>query len=345
MNFNEFLNLKEDKFKYYMTTQKIPYDSVGPKYLTDGALLNLLEEKDYRPSLIGNLVPNQYNMWMGFSGEKGSSTGLHFDYHDNIYVLVKGKKKFTISCPVNVQELKVNGDVKVVHKNGLIALNSDCQSDGHFSDDSESENEDSRSFQFGQNFNDEMFNLTPKELKKKLNQIQQKINNLKEQINKNPENIEDLKFQLGEAEQNEEELLDIELGLTLKGEQIIDDFDENEDENLKADVDEDDEQEEPLQEDPDNFVISKLQKVNYHRLCSVFEVIVNEGQMLYLPASWYHQVNSYGEFHFAFNYWMHPPNNDKFEQPYKTQYWENRYKQVKLNTDKRKNELNKNTHN
>ena len=38
--------------------QKIPYDNIGPKFLTDGALLNLLDDKDYRPKLLGNLVPN-----------------------------------------------------------------------------------------------------------------------------------------------------------------------------------------------------------------------------------------------------------------------------------------------
>lgn len=72
---------------------------------------------------------------MGFSGEKGSSTGLHIDYHDNFYVLVKGKKRFTISCPVNADVLKTNGGATSVRKNGLITYNEEVHDDGHYSHD------------------------------------------------------------------------------------------------------------------------------------------------------------------------------------------------------------------
>ncbi len=42
-----------------------------------------------RPSLLGHLVPSSYNLWMG-SNKKPSNSGLHHDYHDNLYVLIKG---------------------------------------------------------------------------------------------------------------------------------------------------------------------------------------------------------------------------------------------------------------
>jgi len=42
---------------------------------------------------------------MGFTGRVGSKTGLHHDYHDNIYVLVSGKKEFIIGCPVEADTL------------------------------------------------------------------------------------------------------------------------------------------------------------------------------------------------------------------------------------------------
>ena len=71
------------------------------------------------------------------------------------------------------------------------------------------------------------------------------------------------------------------------------------------------------------------------------------GDMLYLPASWFHEVTSFGIGcnkytcasteqketnnesnaslgHLAFNYWFHPPDNlENFENPYSTNFWPN----------------------
>ncbi len=103
MSFEKFLNLEKDaKIQYYMTTQNIDYDEEGPLNLSGSPFLELFDEVDLRPKILGNLVPNQFNIWMGFAGEKGSSTGLHHDYHDNIYIVMKGKKKirnlFSFGC-------------------------------------------------------------------------------------------------------------------------------------------------------------------------------------------------------------------------------------------------------
>jgi len=44
--------------------------------------------------------------------------------------------------------------------------------------------------------------------------------------------------------------------------------------------------------------------------------------MLYLPASWWHEVtssspeNSKSNVHMAFNYWFYPPDGLKFDEPY-----------------------------
>jgi hypothetical protein len=39
------------------------------------------------------------------------------------------------------------------------------------------------------------------------------------------------------------------------------------------------------------------------------ECVVEAGQMLYIPAGWFHEVTSYGDRHLAVNYWFHPPDN------------------------------------
>ena len=52
---------------------------------------------------------------------------------------------------------------------------------------------------------------------------------------------------------------------------------------------------------------------------------VNAGEMLYIPAGWFHEVRSVGggaEGHLAFNYWFHPPDGDSFERPYTTDFWQ-----------------------
>lgn len=61
------------------------------------------------------------------------------------------------------------------------------------------------------------------------------------------------------------------------------------------------------------------------------------GEMLYLPASWLHEVTSYSDAddqsgqsgHLALNYWVYPPDNDVFEHPYRDDYWPNHWNSVK----------------
>lgn len=64
---------------------------------------------------------------------------------------------------------------------------------------------------------------------------------------------------------------------------------------------------------------------------------LNAGQMLFLPAGWFHEVRSCGrtsvpssdctkggsiyDVHLALNYWFHPCDNDQFEKPYQLDFW------------------------
>jgi len=56
------------------------------------------------------------------------------------------------------------------------------------------------------------------------------------------------------------------------------------------------------------------------------EVTVHAGQMLYLPAGWFHEVFSSNDGnasgHCAFNLWFHPPDNlGDFQKPYVSDFW------------------------
>jgi len=69
---------------------------------------------------------------------------------------------------------------------------------------------------------------------------------------------------------------------------------------------------------------------------------ISAGEMLFLPAGWFHEVRSYnspprtsggGEGrggHVAFNYWFHPPDvcikgEKGFLAPYSSEYWEHHW--------------------
>ncbi|PWN93143.1 Clavaminate synthase-like protein [Acaromyces ingoldii] len=71
------------------------------------------------PKLMGNLVLQQCNLWMG-NGASGKSSGLHHDFHDNLYMLLSGRKRFLIWPPLAHRWLEPVGKLDRVHTNGLI---------------------------------------------------------------------------------------------------------------------------------------------------------------------------------------------------------------------------------
>lgn len=79
----------------------------------------LADDFDVCPHLMGNLVLQQTNLWLGDSTE-GKSSGLHHDFHDNLYALVAGRKRFVLFPPVAFDYLRPRGTVERVHANGLI---------------------------------------------------------------------------------------------------------------------------------------------------------------------------------------------------------------------------------
>ena len=69
---------------------------------------------------------------------------------------------------------------------------------------------------------------------------------------------------------------------------------------------------------------------NLRQAQAPYVVELNAGEMLYLPASWWHEVTSSSSvddseaIHMAFNYWFYPPTRlDNFKEPYEdTLVWE-----------------------
>jgi len=90
MTFGDFVtsvdNFAED---YYLTTQDLRYDAEDRPHIVSPPLNRLMHDVAYRPALLGHLVVQNINMWFG-SSSNSSSSGLHHDYHDNLYLLLRG---------------------------------------------------------------------------------------------------------------------------------------------------------------------------------------------------------------------------------------------------------------
>lgn len=96
-------------------------------------------------TLFEPLVPQQINLWCGRTPSSteqlevtrseddvvigmnnglpvanATSTGLHHDHADNLYVLVQGRKRFTLYSPDFASELYTVGDVRHVYDTGVI---------------------------------------------------------------------------------------------------------------------------------------------------------------------------------------------------------------------------------
>lgn len=91
------------------------------------------------PPPFQKLVPQQINLWMGALQLSptpdlthpeletlgryvplGTSLGLHHDHADNLYLLVEGRKRFTLFCPADAEKLYTHGRIRTVYSNGVI---------------------------------------------------------------------------------------------------------------------------------------------------------------------------------------------------------------------------------
>jgi hypothetical protein len=115
-------DLKKQRTDVYLTTQPLPEDEYGaPSVLCGTPVTELVRAGaiPVRPRIMGNLVPSSINLWAGVA-EQGSSSNLHHDFHDNIYCLLSGRKRFVLAPPSACEGLYLHGRVGRLLPNGLI---------------------------------------------------------------------------------------------------------------------------------------------------------------------------------------------------------------------------------
>lgn len=330
MTFAEYIDKLRDpaqRGKYYLTTQ---YDldeeeeqedeDAGPVLdpLFPSPTHKLRGEFPAHPRILGELVLQQCNLWLGNSAA-GTTSGLHHDFHDNLYLLLRGQKRFVLFPPSAHAHLHVRGDVTAVHKNGLIVYgDGDIRADGLTELDAAHWRVAARAHA--------LHNPSAKRPKgrESVREAYEKAKATYREMARGEEDEEE-----GEEEEPEEpgevgEDWDDEDGAGVDGEDIL----------LALESQE--------RREPDSFSLIKPHVLHAHfgleqasgahkgespgpgEGCPAPLVVeLRAGQMLYLPASWFHEVTSTADdtAHIAFNYWMHPP--DGTEHAYTdTEVWD-----------------------
>lgn len=138
---DDFDNLDEEYIDEDLKlTREDAQDRIKALFQAPLTELSRSEKFPVTPKPFESLVPQQINLWMGLSlgtspkpnllaptketlGKwvpNGNSSGLHHDHADNLYVLVEGRKRFTLYSPKDATKLFTVGDIDTVYPNGLI---------------------------------------------------------------------------------------------------------------------------------------------------------------------------------------------------------------------------------
>ena len=69
-------------------------------------------------------------LWVGYNNGKPVSSGLHHDFHDNLYLLIAGEKRFKLISPKDAKCMYTVGKIKRIFDNGLITYIDNIRADG-----------------------------------------------------------------------------------------------------------------------------------------------------------------------------------------------------------------------
>ncbi|KAL3792917.1 hypothetical protein ACHAW5_006824 [Stephanodiscus triporus] len=307
MSFRRFLHLIIDRGddRHYLTTQDVEANSDGRPDLMSPLMKSLKNDFPLRPVLMGNLVPQNINMWIGNSKD-GTSSGLHHDYHDNLYIVLKGRKRFRLYSPLDTEKMYTKGELARVHPNGRINYKRE------------------ETTAYGADLLSDAAALAAKqrgEAEKRLYEAELAMEEGKPGAHE----------QLERAEQELEKAIDAVLDA-----EMCEDDDESESGSYDDQYEYGDRRRivDKTVKNPNNFSNVEASCLNdeeklkqkYPRVLHANAAFcdIEAGSILYLPASWFHEVTSYGA-SLALNYWFHPPDGHDFMAPYSTGFWPNDY--------------------
>ncbi|KAH9924134.1 Clavaminate synthase-like protein [Amylocystis lapponica] len=344
MPFRDFLASlgREHGPHHYLTTQYADEDE-GAETVLPPPTNALADDFPRVPRMMGRLFLQQVNLWVGRSAD-GSSSGLHHDFHDNLYCLLRGRKRFVLFPPREVAHLYPHGTLDTLHPNGLITYEGTVpRADGL-----------ARRV---------ACTARVRALERKLDALPNgkgkgkgsaHARERKRLLALHDEALDELaSMELDEHGSGEDDFDALEGVLDDGGEEVdpgsvsVDGGEGDDSESVAGLSVSGDMEKEPLSFSriptallhkylnlPTTAVLPPAQSADsFPALCETtapYVVELSAGQMLYLPASWWHEVTSSSDMdsgdgvHMAFNYWFYPPDAlETFDEPYKdTLVWE-----------------------
>jgi len=296
------------------------------KELVQRPLTNLIKDRSLpiRPKILDRLATQQINLWMGSTsntktqqeklkidpnasdlglgrqvlGTKGGvSSGLHHDHSDNLYVPIKGSKRFTIFAPSDGINLYTVGDIKHIFKSGVIDYENNENAPGwrEVRDDGALVTEVAKwrldnEKKLTKHERDELIKLIEDEENQLDNEDDVDVDNENNSIKKDPPSFSKIPA-------------------------AIIHLDKITDEKLRSKL----------------TSLAQEKWPNFFQ-CVKLTIDLKPGQMFYLPSGWFHEVTSFGDsqsdnIHIALNYWYSPPNGD--ERAYKDKYWKEDFQRTK----------------
>lgn len=295
--------------KHYMTTQDAHANTDGRPDLMSPFMKTLSSDFPLRPILMGNLIPQNINLWIGNSSNKdGTSSGLHHDYHDNLYIVLKGRKRFRLYSPMDIDKMYMRGELLRVHPNGRInykgeettAYGADLLSDAA-AKAARQRCEAERALEDAELALDEAKPGAQEQLDRAEKQLDDALDAvLDAELCEEDDDNDGSKSESSDKYEYEYEDRNRLVDKTVKNPTNFS--------KIKADCLKD---EKKLKQNYPNILLSNA------AFCDI-----EAESVLYLPASWFHEVKSYGT-SIALNYWFHPPDGDEFSQPYSSDFWPN----------------------
>ena len=295
----------------------------------------------------------------------GSSSGLHHDFHENLYVLLRGAKRFRLYSPVDALRLATVGTVRTVHPNGRIVYAEEGdgamhKEDAVLGDGSSSAARAAMAASLARDAAESTIAAARVTIAEGV-EVRGEVA------------VAAAQESLRVAEQAMEDALDAAMDAEMEWGDG-DDFDDDEDGgggrgggsgSSTTAFGADTPSTSAVTVTPDNFSQIDLTLADDEvrsrwpmlEECATLSVTVHAGELLYLPAGWFHEVTSLGEkssveevreverkergsgavaemeeaaektkevegAHMAFNYWFHPPDTTNFEAPYSSDFWE-----------------------
>ena len=375
MPLSRFLDHLEDPSssdkRYYLTTQELSHDLEDRPSVCSPPVTQLHGDFPWCPALCGHLVLQNANIWFG-SSTAPTSSGLHHDYHDNLYLLLRGTKHVTLFPPESHASMYTHGSLARLHPNGRINyVGALTNADGSH-----------------------VLACAARDTASRLEGLGRALQQVQEAGGAtvggaSAEEIE------AEMEREMEAMLEAEMEGEEEGREEGDGWEGDEEGEEEGDEggngggeDEDEEEEEEGSLVPSSMTRAIAQAVgaattssasaisscsssscsssssssstttsaappNFSRVDTSLplpdlersfplyaallalppsaggplRVTLEAGQMLYIPAGWFHEVKSEGggsEGHLAFNYWFHPPDalgEGCFARPYTSDFW------------------------